>query len=94
MRKTTFVVAGGAALALVLTGCGAKSQTGTASAPGDKPELGLAAPFKNVLELVTASKQGTQKSKSAKVSMEMNAGGKTVTAQATTCSSRATSSFR
>ncbi|QRP47292.1 hypothetical protein [Amycolatopsis sp. FDAARGOS 1241] len=81
MRKTTFVVAAGAALALVLTGCGAKSENGTASATGDKPELGLAAPFQNVLELASASKQGTQKSKSAKVSMEMTAAGKTVTGQ-------------
>ncbi|MEW2504718.1 MULTISPECIES: hypothetical protein [unclassified Amycolatopsis] len=81
MRRTTFVVAAGAALALVLTGCGAKGQNGTASGAGDKPELGLAAPFQNVLELSAASKQVTQKSKSAKVSLVANAAGKTVTAQ-------------
>ncbi|MEW2501573.1 hypothetical protein AB0878_13940 [Amycolatopsis sp. NPDC047767] len=81
MRKTTFVVAAGAALALVLTGCGAKSDNGTASPTGAKPELGLAAPFSNVIELAAASKQGTQKSKSSKMSMEMTSAGKTVTAQ-------------
>ena len=81
MRRTTFVVATGSALALVLTGCGAKGQNGTASGTGDKPELGLAAPFQNVLELSAASKQGAQNSKSAKVSLVANAAGKTVTAQ-------------
>ncbi|SEO59810.1 hypothetical protein [Amycolatopsis saalfeldensis] len=75
---TTFAVA---ALALVLTGCGAKSESGTASASGAKPELGLAAPFGNVLELASAAKQGTEKSKSAKMSMEMSAGGKTEASQ-------------
>ncbi|MEV4599000.1 hypothetical protein AB0K15_16510 [Amycolatopsis sp. NPDC049253] len=81
MRKTTFAVAAGAALALVLTGCGSKAENGTAAPAGAKPELGLAAPFSNVIELATASKQGTQKSKSSKVSMEMSAAGNTVTAQ-------------
>ncbi|MFI5608776.1 hypothetical protein [Amycolatopsis sp. NPDC051903] len=81
MRKTTFVVAAGAALALVLTGCGSKSEGGTASPAGNNAASGLAAPFQNVLELASASKQGTQKSKSAKVSMEMTSGGKTITAQ-------------
>jgi hypothetical protein len=61
MRKTTFAVAAGAALALVLTGCGAKSDSGTASAGNAQPQLGLAAPFGNVLELASASKQGTEK---------------------------------
>jgi hypothetical protein len=81
MRKTTFAVAAGAALALVLTGCGAKSDSGTASAGGAKPELGLAAPFGNVLELASAAKQGTEKSKTAKMSMDMSAGGKSETMQ-------------
>lgn len=81
MRKTTFAVAAGAALALVLTGCGAKSESGTASAGGAKPELGLAAPFGNVLELASAAKQGTEKSKTAKMSMEMSAGGKNESVQ-------------
>ncbi|HWD04047.1 MAG TPA: hypothetical protein VG674_16520 [Amycolatopsis sp.] len=81
MRKTTLAVAAGAALALVLTGCGAHSENGTASAVGASGSSGLAAPFQNVLELANASKQGTQRSKSSKMSMEMDAGGKTITAQ-------------
>ncbi|MGW4486907.1 hypothetical protein ACWEOE_24055 [Amycolatopsis sp. NPDC004368] len=81
MRKTTFVVAAGAALALVLTGCGSKAENGTASATGgDKASSGLASPFANVLELAKASKQGTSKSKSSKMSMTMSLGGKNVTA--------------
>ncbi|HEY2056998.1 MAG TPA: hypothetical protein VGH57_01400 [Amycolatopsis sp.] len=93
MRKTTFAVAAGAALALVLTGCGAKSESGTASAGGAKPELGLAAPFGNVLELASAAKQGTEKSKSAKMSMEMSAGGKTESMQGAMSFNGADSAF-
>ncbi|WP_326565946.1 hypothetical protein VSH64_29255 [Amycolatopsis rhabdoformis] len=81
MRKTTFVVAAGAALALVLTGCGSKSESGTAAPAGDKAASGIAAPFANVLELASASKQGTTKTKSSKMSMTMSAAGKTVTAE-------------
>ncbi|MET7989933.1 hypothetical protein ABZU76_03380 [Amycolatopsis sp. NPDC005232] len=81
MRKTTFVVAAGAALALVLTGCGSKSENGTAAPAGDKASSGIASPFANVLELANASKQGTAKSKSSKMSMTMSVGGKNVTAE-------------
>ncbi|WP_326836588.1 hypothetical protein VSH64_17030 [Amycolatopsis rhabdoformis] len=80
MRRTTVVVATGAALTLVLTGCGAKGQNGASSTSGDKPELGLAAPFQNALELSAASKQSAQKSKTAKVSMTAQAAGQTITA--------------
>ncbi|WIX82072.1 hypothetical protein QRX50_15565 [Amycolatopsis carbonis] len=81
MRKTTFVVAAGAALALVLTGCGSKAENGTAAPAGDKAASGIAAPFANVLELASASKQGTAKSKSSKMSMTMSIGGKNMTAE-------------
>src|SRR5258708_4507707 len=81
MRKTTFVVAAGAALALVLTGCGSKSENGTAAPAGDKAAAGIAAPFANARELASASKQGTQKSKSSKSAMTRTADGKTVTAE-------------
>ncbi|MEU4667050.1 hypothetical protein AB0F91_03535 [Amycolatopsis sp. NPDC023774] len=81
MRKTTFVVAAGAALALVLTGCGSKSENGIAAPAGDKAASGIAAPFANVLELASASKQGTAKSKSSKMSMTMSAGGENLSVE-------------
>ncbi|GAA3572453.1 hypothetical protein GCM10022222_65800 [Amycolatopsis ultiminotia] len=85
MRKTTtFAVAAGAALALALTGCGSKTENGTASPAGqaqDQSGSGLAAPFGDALKLADAAKQGTAKSKSAKISMDMSMGGKAVTAK-------------
>lgn len=86
MRKTTtFAVAAGAALALVLTGCGSNTENGTAAPAGQAQDQsagggGLAAPFGDVLKLADAAKQGTEKSKSAKMSMDMSVGGKSVTA--------------
>ncbi|MBB4688569.1 LppX_LprAFG lipoprotein [Amycolatopsis jiangsuensis] len=86
MRKTTtFAVAAGAALALALTGCGSKTENGTASPAGQAQDQsgsgsGLAAPFGDVLKLADAAKQGTEKSKSAKMSMNMSLGGQAVTA--------------
>ena len=81
MRKTTtFAVAAGAALALVLTGCGSSTETGTAAPAGqeakDGGSGGLASPFSDALKLADASKQGTEKAKSAKMSMDMAGQGK------------------
>ncbi|WP_337824180.1 hypothetical protein [Amycolatopsis sp. A1MSW2902] len=74
MRKTTtFAVAAGAALALVLTGCGSSAENGTASPAGQSKDggSGLASPFSDALKLADAAKQGTEKAKSAKMTMEM-----------------------
>jgi hypothetical protein len=85
MRKTTLVAAG-AALVLTLTACSGNSATGTAepAAAGGQSESngssGLASPFTDAIQLASASKQGTEKSKSAKFTMEGSAAGQTMTA--------------
>ncbi|WP_409462670.1 hypothetical protein [Amycolatopsis sp. GA6-003] len=82
MRKTTtFAVAAGAALALVLTGCGSSAENGTAAPAGQAGQSkdggsGLASPFSDALKLADAAKQGTEKAKSAKMSMDMAGQGK------------------
>ncbi|MDX3194505.1 hypothetical protein PV458_39430 [Streptomyces sp. MN03-5084-2B] len=83
MRKTTLVAAG-AALVLTLTACSGNSATGTAepaAAGGQQTQpAGLASPFTDAIQLASASKQGTEKSKSAKFTMEGSAAGQTITA--------------
>ena len=83
MRKTTLVAAG-AALVLTLTACSGNSATGTAepaAAGGQQTQpTGLASPFTDAIQLASASKQGTEKSKSAKFTMEGSAAGQTITA--------------
>jgi len=83
MRKTSLVAAG-AALVLTLTAC-SNSATGTAepAAAGGQPQAqskGLASPFTDAVQLASASKQNTVKSKSAKFTMEGSAAGQTLTA--------------
>ncbi|WP_206790141.1 hypothetical protein [Amycolatopsis sp. MtRt-6] len=84
MRKTTLVAAG-AALVLTLTACSGGSTTGTAqpAAAGEQTQAqsqGLASPFTDAIQLASASKQGTVKSKSAKFTMEGSAAGQSMTA--------------
>ncbi|WP_439383469.1 hypothetical protein [Amycolatopsis lexingtonensis] len=82
MRKTTLVAAG-AALVLTLTACSGNSTTGTAAPAGqqaDGSSSGLASPFTDAFQLASASKQGTEKSKSAKFTMEGSAAGQTMSA--------------
>lgn len=82
MRKTTLVAAG-AALVLTLTACSGNSATGTAepaAAGGQSQSDGLASPFTDAIKLASASKQGTEKSKSAKFTMEGSAAGQAMTA--------------
>lgn len=85
MRKTTLVAAG-AALVLTLTACSGNSATGTAepAAAGSQSQAdgssGLASPFTDAIQLASASKQGTEKSKSAKFTMEGSAAGQTLAA--------------
>jgi hypothetical protein len=82
MRKTTLVAAG-AALVLTLTAC---STSGTAepAGAGNQTQAGggglLASPFTDAIQLASASKQGTEQSKSAKFSMEGSAAGQTISA--------------
>ena len=81
MRKTTLVAAG-AALVLTLTACSGNT-TGTAepaAAGGQTQSEGLASPFTDAIQLASASKQGTEKSKSAKFTMEGSAAGQSLTA--------------
>jgi hypothetical protein len=85
MRKTTLVAAG-AALVLTLTACSGNSATGTAEPAGAGSQSqangssGLASPFTDAIQLASASKQGTEKSKSAKFTMEGSAAGQTLSA--------------
>ncbi|MEV5719842.1 hypothetical protein AB0L41_38645 [Amycolatopsis mediterranei] len=82
MRKTTLVAAG-AALVLTLTACSGNSATGTAepaAAGGRSQSAGLASPFTDAIQLASASKQNTVKSKSAKFTMEGSAAGQTLSA--------------
>ncbi|MEV6827219.1 hypothetical protein [Amycolatopsis sp. NPDC051102] len=86
MRKTTLVAAG-AALVLTLTACSGNSANGTAQpaaaggqSQSDGGSKGLASPFTDAIQLASASKQGTEKSKSAKFSMEGSAAGQSITA--------------
>jgi len=85
MRKTTLVAAG-AALVLTLTACSGNSTTGTAqpAAAGgqsqDGGSRGLASPFTDAIQLASASKKGTEQSKSAKFTMEGSAAGQTLKA--------------
>ncbi|WIV61203.1 hypothetical protein [Amycolatopsis nalaikhensis] len=79
MRKTTLVAAG-AALVLTLTACSGNT-TGTAAPAGESQasgSSGLASPFTDAVQLASASKQGTEKSKSAKFSMEGSVAGQTL----------------
>jgi hypothetical protein len=82
MLKTTLVAAG-AALVLTLTAC---STSGTAepAGAGNQTQAGggglLASPFTDAIQLASASKQGTEQSKSAKFSMEGSAAGQTISA--------------
>src|SRR5437763_2418122 len=83
MRRSTLVVAAGAALVLTLSACGAKGGTAApAPAGGDagNNQPALASPFTDAIQLASASKQGTEKTKSAKFTMEAGAGGQTVKA--------------
>jgi hypothetical protein len=80
MRKTA-LTAGGLALILALSACGGTTG-GTAlpaSAPG-QDKAGSTALFSDPLQLVAAAKAGTEKSKSAKFSMQMTAAGMSVKA--------------
>src|SRR4051794_1635984 len=83
MRKTTLVAAG-AALVLTLSACSGNSTTGTAqpAAAGgqsqDGGSRGLASPFTDAIQLASASKKGTERSKSAKFTMEGTAAGQTI----------------
>ncbi|MFG1639705.1 hypothetical protein ACGFMK_05420 [Amycolatopsis sp. NPDC049252] len=85
MRKTTLVAAG-AALVLTLTACSGNAATGTAQPAGANGQSqadggsGLASPFTDAIKLASASKQGTEKSKSAKFTMESSVGGQSMTA--------------
>ncbi|NBH10664.1 hypothetical protein [Amycolatopsis sp. SID8362] len=83
MRKTTLVAAG-AALVLTLTACSGGTTTGTAAPAGEQQSggssSGLASPFTDAFQLASASKQGTEKSKSAKFTMEGSAAGQTLSA--------------
>src|SRR6185312_10980196 len=82
MRKTTLVAAG-AALVLTLTACSGNSANGTAepaAAGGQSQTDGLASPFTDAIKLASEAKQGTEKSKSAKFTMEGAAAGQTMTA--------------
>ncbi|MEV6640198.1 hypothetical protein [Amycolatopsis sp. NPDC051371] len=84
MRKTTLVAAG-AALVLTLTACGGNSGTAEPAAAGNQTQANgggglLASPFTDAIQLASASKQGTEKSKSAKFTMEGSAAGQTISA--------------
>ncbi|WP_290049667.1 LppX_LprAFG lipoprotein [Amycolatopsis solani] len=83
MRKTTLVAAG-AALVLTLTACSGNTTSGTAAPAGAQSQSGgssgLASPFTDAFQLASASKQGTEKSKSAKFTMEGSAAGQTMSA--------------
>ncbi|MGW3966386.1 hypothetical protein ACWED2_41665 [Amycolatopsis sp. NPDC005003] len=81
MRKTTLVAAG-AALVLTLTACSGNAATGTAEPAGQTQaqSKGLASPFTDAIQLASASKQGTEKSKSAKFTMEGSVAGEKLTA--------------
>ncbi|MDQ7809740.1 hypothetical protein Q5425_38955 [Amycolatopsis sp. A133] len=82
MRKTTLVAAG-AALVLTLTACSGNSATGTAepaAASGPAQSESLASPFTDAVQLASASKQNTVKSKSAKFTMEGSAAGQAMNA--------------
>lgn len=73
MRKIS-VVAACAVAALALTACGAKDGSAPSNGSGDA-QLGLASPFTDILKLTSAAKQGTEKAKTSKVKMTMDAGG-------------------
>jgi hypothetical protein len=79
LRKTA-LVAGGFALVLALTACGGGSTTGTALPTSGQDKAGSTSLFSDPLQLVAAAKAGTEKSKSAKFSMEMTAAGLAITA--------------
>lgn len=84
MRKTTLVAASAAVLALTLTACSGNSGTAQPAAAGSQTQAeggsGLASPFTDAIALASASKQGTEKSKSAKFTMEGSAAGQTLSA--------------
>ncbi|WP_370944425.1 hypothetical protein AB5J62_35775 [Amycolatopsis sp. cg5] len=76
MRKAA-LVAGGAALVLALTACGGKTDgNGSAApAPGGEQKDTISALFSDPIQLAEAAKAGTEKSKSAKFTMETGMGG-------------------
>ncbi|WP_329055472.1 hypothetical protein OG738_18345 [Amycolatopsis sp. NBC_01488] len=84
MRKTTLVAASAAVLALTLTACSGNSGTAQPAAAGSQTQAaggsGLASPFTDAIQLASASKQGTEKSKSAKFTMEGSAAGQALSA--------------
>lgn len=84
MRKTTLVAASAAVLALTLSACSGNSGTAQPAAAGGQTQAdgssGLASPFTDAIQLASASKQGTEKSKSAKFTMEGSAAGQTMSA--------------
>ena len=68
---------------LSLTACSGNSTTGTAAPAGDQSKSGgsgLASPFTDAIQLAAASKQGTEKSKSAKFTMEASVAGQNMKA--------------
>lgn len=69
MRRTFKVAAVAAALTLVVTGCGTRPGV-TAENTNGAGELALATPFTDALGLVEAAKQGTQKAKSSKTTID------------------------
>lgn len=70
MRKAA-LVAGGAALVLALTACGGKTGGTGSAAPAPGEDKGaLSALFSDPIQLADAAKAGTEKSKSAKFTME------------------------
>ncbi|SDX74228.1 hypothetical protein SAMN05421504_103678 [Amycolatopsis xylanica] len=79
MRKAA-LVAGGAALVLALTACGGKTDgNGSAApAPGGEQKDAISALFSDPIQLADAAKAGTEKSKSAKFTMETAVGGMTM----------------
>jgi hypothetical protein len=79
MRKTAFA-AWGFALVLALSACGGGTGgTGAAPASG-QDKAGKISLFSDPLQLVAAAKAGTDKSKSSKFSMEINAAGQSIKA--------------
>jgi hypothetical protein len=81
MRRIA-LTAGGLALVVALSACGGTTGGTALPASGAGPDkAGSTSLFSDPQQLVAAAKAGTEKSKSAKFSMEMNAAGMSVKAQ-------------